>query len=800
VELYTLPDTSTLAIAAATSANNNHKKKGGRILYKGATNFHLLNPNGTKAYIHDSNIGIVECNLETSADMKEATIVPTKTIPFLEGSKAVQLAKCSPRGSFLVTWERPITATTNNDSSVDSIAVGNLKVWDATNGKLVRGFHCKKATLNTVQWTHDETLLFHLVTNEIHVYSTTAINNSSSSTRVGRIVCKSITSFSLPAVIGMSSSNTSLTTTSSSKYLLTTFISGSKGKPARIDLLRYPDRLGRDSSTTNNNINTNTTTSAVANIASGVSLASKSLFDAEECSVLWSPRANAALVQTSTSIDATGESYYGSSHLFLLAEDDTKQSGNGSAIAVTLPKESSKTSSGVIPILHAAWIPNPTIVGPVPFGLISGTMPSLSSLHHGVTGEPIFLLGRAHRNTMDISPHGRFVVCGGYGNLAGGMDFWDRNKGKRISRRVILPNNNSTTKEEENNATSTATVNYVTMKDGSTKLDLSITSSRPVVGHSWSPDSRTYIVSTTSPRMNVDNGVTVYRYDGSALPESMVPWDNVRYKPDKLLCVEYIPGPLVPMTEDGGGGGGKEFYYYYPDRPQSPPPKGMIELKGDNAELALTKLLLQQPNTVNGSSSSGSVTNGNTAVPVAAPAAYVPPAARGTMSTSGGGGAYKPPGGRGRGGGATSLAERMRQEREGSAANVSGVKVVHRTGQLVGASSVITATTTNASTTEAEKSASAIRREKQRLAKEKAEREAVELEQRKLEEEQARILANKTDPEKRSKKLVKLLKQIDDIKLKLSNGDELNDDQKKKMESEEELRKELALLGIYNMM
>ena len=213
----------------------------------------------------------------------------------------------------------------------------------------------------------------------------------------------------------------------------------------------------------------------------------------------------------------------------------------------------------------------------------------------------------------------------------------------------------------------------------------------------------------------------------------------------------------------------------------------MIELKGDVAENALTNLF-------NGSN--GTAINGN-AVPVA-PAAYVPPAARGT-STSGGGGAYKPPGARsgggGGGGGGTSLAERMRKEREGSATNVSGVKVVQRTGQLVGASSVLSATTNNAST-EAEKSTSAIRREKQRLGKEKAEREAAELEQRKIDEEKARILANKTDPEKRGKKIVKLLKQIDDIKVKLSNGDELNDDQKKKMESEEELRKELTSLGI----
>ena len=215
----------------------------------------------------------------------------------------------------------------------------------------------------------------------------------------------------------------------------------------------------------------------------------------------------------------------------------------------------------------------------------------------------------------------------------------------------------------------------------------------------------------------------------------------------------------------------------------------MIELKGDVAENALTNLLRQNVNRSN-----GTAINGN-AVPVA-PAAYVPPAARGMSTSGGGGGAYKPPGARGGGGGGgTSLAERMRKEREGSAANVSGVKVVQRTGQLVGASSVMSATTNSAST-EAEKSTSAIRREKQRLAKEKAEREAAELEQRKIDEEKARILANKTDPEKRGKKIVKLLKQIDDIKVKLSNGDELNDDQKKKMESEEELRKELASLGI----
>ena len=118
------------------------------------------------------------------------------------------------------------------------------------------------------------------------------------------------------------------------------------------------------------------------------------------------------------------------------------------------------------------------------------------------------------------------------------------------------------------------------------------------------------------------------------------------------------------------------------------------------------------------------------------------------------------------------------------------MQVTKRTGP-VGASSV-----TVGGGGDGEKSKSAIRREKQRLAKEKAEREAAEAERRKLDEEKARVEANKADPAKRAKKINKILKQIDEIKTKLASGVELNDDQKKKMDSEEELRKELASLGL----
>lgn len=723
MELYTLSETSS-------SAPPTKPQGGGQILYQGKTTFHLLSPNGSAAFIHDASVGLIKCDLSSGT-------AAGSTAPFLQDSKSIQLAKCSPRGSYLLTWERPPKDPNNN---------GNLKVWSAANGTLLQSLSCKKATLETVQWTHDEQIVFHCVTNEIHIYT------ANDWRRVGKVRSQGVASFSLPGVKGVDPNDKSSGTVEE-KYLLTAFVPGVKGKPARVDLLRYPDRMGRDSSTTDNN----------TNVPSGPGLTSKSLFNAEEVNVKWSPRADAALLLTQTAVDNTGQSYYGSTHLFLLLEKDAKNPTVGSSIVVPLPKESTKDGSGTVPIVSAEWLPNPSITGVVPFGVISGRMPALASLHHGITGEPTFLLGRAHRNTMDMSPHGRFLVCGGYGNLAGGMDFWDRNKGKMIPRRIVL-------KGEDNK--------YVTIKEAA---DLSITSSSPVVGHQWSPDSRTYLVSTTSPRMNVDNGVKVHRYDGSLIEESDLPWDNTKYRPDKLLSAEYVPAPF-PLEEEE-----KKEFHYYPDRPQSPPPRRFTELKGDAAVAALNKLRDAQAAEAGG--------KGGGAKAAAAASAYVPPAAR----KAGGGGAYVPPGARrggaGRGGG-SSLAERMRQEREGSAATVAAVKVTKRNGP-VGAASVSGGPVGSSSANDdGGKSKSALRREKQRLAKEKAEKEAAEEEKRKKEAELARVAANKADPEKRAKKIRKTLKQIDDIKSKAASGTELNDDQRKKLATEDELRKELASLNL----
>ncbi|CAN0252943.1 unnamed protein product, partial [Ectocarpus sp. 13 AM-2016] len=125
-------------------------------------------------------------------------------------------------------------------------------------------------------------------------------------------------------------------------------------------------------------------------------------------------------------------------------------------------------------------------------------------------GEPTFEFGSAHRNTISWSPHGRFLLLAGLGNLAGEMDFWD------VNRKKVM---------------------------GST-------SSHCAVAYGWSPDSRWFLTATCAPRMNVDNDVKVFRYDGSGpvvKKEVEVLWDAV----------------WQPAAQG-----------VYPDRPASPGRKG----------------------------------------------------------------------------------------------------------------------------------------------------------------------------------------------------------------------------------
>ena len=133
---------------------------------------------------------------------------------------------------------------------------------------------------------------------------------------------------------------------------------------------------------------------------------------------------------------------------------------------MTLPAEAARWVDGAVPIVGADWITNPQVSGVVPFAVVSGRMPALALQHHGTTADSSCLLRRAHHNVADGA------ICRLRGVRqpgGGGIDFWDRNKDKRIPRRVVLPPGDGG-----------GAASHVTMKE---EAHLGLTSPSPFVGY-----------------------------------------------------------------------------------------------------------------------------------------------------------------------------------------------------------------------------------------------------------------------------------------------------------------------------
>merc|ERR1711920_743845 len=144
-----------------------------------------------------------------------------------------------------------------------------------------------------------------------------------------------------------------------------------------------------------------------------------------------------------------------------------------------------------------------------------------------------------------MGPFGRFVAVGGFGTLAGDLEFYDRSKDETIcSLRAAL-----------------------------------------TVDCEWSPDGRSLLCATIAPRMNEGNQISIYQYTG-----------------EKLLDLPFNPDKVEGRHEDTGAGArtktqallfraswrpdGKK---QYEDRPSSPPPAGQKRKKGLPDDSAASK-------------------------------------------------------------------------------------------------------------------------------------------------------------------------------------------------------------------
>jgi translation initiation factor 2A len=190
----------------------------------------------------------------------------------------------------------------------------------------------------------------------------------------------------------------------------------------------------------------------------GAPVSQKTFFKGDKVQLKWNASGTSLIVLAQTEVDKTGKSYYGETTLYLLSSSGQFDS------RVHLDREG--------PIHDVSWSPTSK-----EFGVVYGTIPAKTTIFN-VRGVPKHSFPLTPRNTILFSPHGRFVLVAGFGNLAGQMDIYDMEK-----------NYNKITTVEAANSSVCA----------------------------WSPDGQTILTATTSPRLRVDNGIRLWHVSGALL-------------------------------------------------------------------------------------------------------------------------------------------------------------------------------------------------------------------------------------------------------------------------------------------
>lgn len=195
-------------------------------------------------------------------------------------------------------------------------------------------------------------------------------------------------------------------------------------------------------------------------------LASRSTFKADAVEYSWNSPGTALLATTSTNTDTSGKSYYGESALYFAT-----LKGEPRIERLALPKEG--------PVFAADWNAQGNS-----FVVVYGSTPARATLFTSAA-KPVFDYGTGPRNTALFAPSvaSRRLVLAGFGNLPGGVEVWDKVAAARVGA------------FDTNCATA----------------------------YGWAPDGRLFLAATTFPRLRVDNGYAIYRYDGSVVERVALP-------------------------------------------------------------------------------------------------------------------------------------------------------------------------------------------------------------------------------------------------------------------------------------
>ena len=141
----------------------------------------------------------------------------TGAVLFSTPRPQVQAIALSPKGTYLLTWEK----------LVEGDAQGNLRLWRVATGEVACGWSQKvlgeKALWPAVHWSVDEQICYRLVTNEVHFFD--GANPTREATHKLRV----------PDILQCSIEPTG------APHHVATFVPEKKGAPAVLRLWTYPD-------------------------------------------------------------------------------------------------------------------------------------------------------------------------------------------------------------------------------------------------------------------------------------------------------------------------------------------------------------------------------------------------------------------------------------------------------------------------------------------------------------------------------------------------------------------------------
>lgn len=214
----------------------------------------------------------------------------------------------------------------------------------------------------------------------------------------------------------------------------------------------------------------------------------KTFFKADRAQIKWNTLGTQVLILTHQEVDQANKSYYGETGgLYLLSA-----AGNFDC-RVTLDKEG--------PVHDFTWSPNSK-----EFAVIYGYMPAKAMLFDH-RARSLHDFGTAFCNFILFNPQARLILMAGFGNLAGKADVYDRRTLTKV-----------------------------------TTIDASNTSHCE-----WSPDGRSLLTATLSPRLRVDNGIKIWHCSGALLHvQHIEELYQTSWRPTPVDAVPPFPQAIPP--------------------------------------------------------------------------------------------------------------------------------------------------------------------------------------------------------------------------------------------------------------